>query len=828
MRVLGPAVTSAAMTPYSPAQIRHAYGFDKVSATGMGQKIAIVNAYGNQNIQSDLNTFCNHFGIKTTTVRVIGSNPGGKGNGWDLETSLDVQWAHVVAPDATIILSVAPTENTDDLLAAVDAAVAQGANVVSMSWGATEWSSESAYDTHFNVPNVCFVAASGDSGELPSLPEVYWPAVSPYVIGVGGTSLYLDSNGNRVPGPTGFSEIAWSGSGGGLSIFYNLASWQSGWFNATWPKNRGVPDVSYVADPNTGVYVYCSTYFPPGWYQVGGTSAGAPQWAALIALANQGRTTGISGNGDIYNARVAGIAPTIEALNFHDISSGSNGSDADDMSVVGYDLVTGLGSPVVTGLIPALATPPVVTAPANVTIACTASLNPSVNNALGTATAVNGCGGTSTPTYSDQIIPGNCAGNYTVNRTWSSQDGCGNTGTALQTITVQDTVVPAVTAPPNVTVACTASLDPSVNNLLGTATAVDGCSGASTPTYSDQVIPGNCAGNYTVNRTWSSQDGCGNTGTASQTITVQDTTPPNVTAPADLVLSYTADTSTNSTGVATAQDGCSGVTVTYSDAVTNPGDGTEVTARTWVATDGCGNTASATQIITVNAPLALILPAPSNINATDLVLLTITNTAANPNGSNNALAYQLINPPAGATIDTNGIITWTPTLAQSPSTNIITTVVTTTVVNSLGSTTITTTNSFVVSVSGPYDGLDMLADSDGDGLPNLVEVALGGDPLNPADANDHILKYITQDSGNQYLAMKYKARINAAALQLLYLPEVSADNVAWESDTNHVLVTVTPLDSVFNSVTARDTTPITATQARFIRLHIILSNFLIP
>src|SRR5262249_13878845 len=151
-------------------------------------------------------------------------------------------------------------------------------------------------------------------------------------------------------------------------------------------------------------------------------------------------------------------------------------------------------------------------------------------------------------------------------------------------------------------------------------------SGASTPTYSDQIIPGNCAGNYTIIRTWSSQDGCGNTGAASQTITVQDTTPPNVTAPADLVLSYTADTSTNSTGVATAQDRCSGVTVTYSDAVTNPGDGTQVTTRTWVATDGCGNTASAAQIITVEAPLALILPARSNINATDLVLLTVTNT----------------------------------------------------------------------------------------------------------------------------------------------------------------------------------------------------------
>jgi hypothetical protein len=110
-----------------------------------------------------------------------------------------------------------------------------------------------------------------------------------------------------------------------------------------------------VADPSTGLYVYCSTYNPPGWYQVGGTSAGAPQWAALVALANQGRASGVSGNKDIYSPTVAGTPTTINANNFLDISSGSNGSDPDDMSVLGYDLVTGLGSPVVTGVVPALA-----------------------------------------------------------------------------------------------------------------------------------------------------------------------------------------------------------------------------------------------------------------------------------------------------------------------------------------------------------------------------------------------------------------------------------------------------------------------------------------
>jgi len=349
---VNPAATgTGAAVPYTPVQIRRAYGFDQLTATGVGQTIAIVDAYGNQNIQSDLNAFCIQFGLKTTSVQVIGSNPGGRGNGWDMETSLDVEWAHVVAPDATIILSVAPNASNAGLLAAVDAAVDAGASVVSMSWGGTESSGERSYDYHFSVPNVTFVASSGDSGELPTLPEVEWPAASPYVVGVGGTSLYLDGNGNRIA-----AETAWSSSGGGLSSFYPVPSWQSGW--NTWLLNgasaRGVPDVSYVADPNTGLYVYCSTYSRRGsWFQVGGTSAGAPQWAALIALANQGRASGVNGNNDIYSTTVAGTPPTI-ANNFLDISSGSNGSDQDDFSLVGYDLVTGLGSPVATGVVPAL------------------------------------------------------------------------------------------------------------------------------------------------------------------------------------------------------------------------------------------------------------------------------------------------------------------------------------------------------------------------------------------------------------------------------------------------------------------------------------------
>ena len=256
---------------------------------------------------------------------------------------MDVEWAHAIAPGATIILSVAKSNSYADLLGAVDAAVANGATVVSMSWGGTESSAGPGYDAHF-VSGVTFVASSGDSGELTRGPQVEWPASSPNVVGVGGTSLYLDASGNRVS-----AETAWADSGGGLSSFYVTPPWQTAWQSY---GTRGVPDVSFVADPNTGVYVVYGRYL----YQVGGTSVGAPQWAALVALANQGGTTlGSGANAAIYKlAANPTPPPTINPTYFLDIISGNNGSHQDDYAVAGYDLVTGLGSPWANTLVPAL------------------------------------------------------------------------------------------------------------------------------------------------------------------------------------------------------------------------------------------------------------------------------------------------------------------------------------------------------------------------------------------------------------------------------------------------------------------------------------------
>ena len=330
--------TTSGPRGYSPAQIRHAYGFDQFTSTGAGQMIAIVDAYGSPTIQNDLNVFCKQFGLPATTVKIY--YPQGKplrsDSGWALETSLDVEWAHAIAPQATIVLVVAKTASLSYLLGAVDYAVGLGAKQVSMSWGASEFSSESGYDYHFNRAGVTFCASSGDSGA-----GVDWPAVSPYVVGVGGTTLNLDSSGNVL------SESGWSGSGGGTSAYVAEPSWQVEWQSS---GHRMVPDVSYDADPNTGFPVYDSTAYSgvKGWFQVGGTSAGSPQCAAMMALVNQSRASSLSGaNTPLYQYG----SPSTQPLYFRDVTQGGNGGYGDS---IGYDEVTGLGSPLANDLVPAL------------------------------------------------------------------------------------------------------------------------------------------------------------------------------------------------------------------------------------------------------------------------------------------------------------------------------------------------------------------------------------------------------------------------------------------------------------------------------------------
>jgi hypothetical protein len=311
-----------AVSNFSPTQMQRAYGINQLGGTGAGKTIAIVVAYGDASIVSDLHAFDFQFGLPDPVLTCYPSASVGTNAGWALETALDVEWAHAMAPGADILLVVAPSASLGDLLAAVDYAT-EHADIISMSWGGGEFSSEANYDFHFNHPGKIYLAATGDYG---SGTDYKWPAVSPYVIGVGGTTLTANPDGS-------YTETAWSGSGGGRSLYETRPGFQNGFQNSAY---RTVPDVAFNADPVSGVMVY----YQGGWYPgaVGGTSLSAPCWAGLLAL----------GSGLNLSSLYAKAASDY-TLNFRDITSGSNGGYS---AGTGYDMVTGLGSPKAQNLIP--------------------------------------------------------------------------------------------------------------------------------------------------------------------------------------------------------------------------------------------------------------------------------------------------------------------------------------------------------------------------------------------------------------------------------------------------------------------------------------------
>src|SRR2546426_6624278 len=216
---------SSTVVGLTPSQIRHAYGFDLLSCAssntcGSGQTIAIVDAFNDPNIQSDLNTFDSQFGLPACTTSngcftiATPQGPPRTNRSWALEISLDIEWAHAIAPGAKILLVEAATNSFANLFSAVDFAASQtGVHQVSMSWGGGESSTEVGSDSHFQVTGVTFFASSGDSGH-----GIIYPSASPFVVSIGGTTLTL-GGGNVV------SETAWSGSGGGINPVGRVASY---------------------------------------------------------------------------------------------------------------------------------------------------------------------------------------------------------------------------------------------------------------------------------------------------------------------------------------------------------------------------------------------------------------------------------------------------------------------------------------------------------------------------------------------------------------------------------------------------------------------------
>jgi hypothetical protein len=220
-------------------------------------------------------------------------------------------------------------------------------------------------------------------------------------------------------------------------------------------------------------------------------------------------------------------------------------------------------------------TPPTLSLPADKVLECPGDPR---TNVTGVATALDDCGKV-TVSYSDSITNG-CGGTKVIARTWTATDQCGNTTSAVQTITVRDTTPPALTVPANAVLECPGDISTTRN---GMATGFDAC-GSVTITYSDSISNG-CGGTKVVSRLWTATDACGNATNRLQTLTVRDTTPPALTVPASVVLECPGDISTAKNGTATGLDACGLVTITYSDSISNGCGGTKIVSRLWTATD---------------------------------------------------------------------------------------------------------------------------------------------------------------------------------------------------------------------------------------------------
>jgi subtilase family serine protease len=328
---------TSAPTGYGPADLRSAYGL--ASGGSSSQTIAIVDAYDDKTAEADLGKYRSNYGLPACTTAngcfrkvnqsgVQGSYPANNA-GWAVEISLDLDMASAICPNCHILLVEAKSNSNANLYASVDTAARLGATEISNSYGGNETSTDPSNNVHFNHPGIAITVSAGDSGY-----GVEYPAASPYVTAVGGTTLTRSG--------AGFTESAWSGTGSGCSAYEPKQSWQ----HDTGCARRTVTDVSAVADPNTGVSVYDSncnglqqllgTCFT-GWGTVGGTSASSPIIAGVYALA--GNAASLSYASGLYSAPSGTL---------HDVASGSNGSCGGTYlctAGAGYDGPTGLGTP---------------------------------------------------------------------------------------------------------------------------------------------------------------------------------------------------------------------------------------------------------------------------------------------------------------------------------------------------------------------------------------------------------------------------------------------------------------------------------------------------
>jgi len=384
-------------TCYDPYQVRHAYDIDNLlnaGFTGKGKTIVIVDAFQAPNIAEQLTTYDSFYGLPSlnglggtlnaglgtfTQVAPDGLTPFVVGDpnmtGWAEEISLDVLWAHAIAPGANIVLDLAKSDDEADILSATKYAVDNNlGDVISQSFGGNEscfdsnvLSSQHQVFARATLKHMTLFASSGDYGAAQLncdgtsfVMAASSPASDPLVTAVGGTELHaagycLAARGCKrraSPAPgTYLGEIAWNepaygaATGGGFSVLYRAPLFQK--VETRGGKQRGVPDVAYSAAIDHGVLTYLDIPGDPynGWTTFGGTSVGSPQWAAIAAIADQkaGRRLGFI-NAALY---LYSPFPSGHSKLFHDVTSGDNSAvGVSGFSAgVGWDATTGLGSP---------------------------------------------------------------------------------------------------------------------------------------------------------------------------------------------------------------------------------------------------------------------------------------------------------------------------------------------------------------------------------------------------------------------------------------------------------------------------------------------------
>jgi subtilase family serine protease len=338
-----PLASSSPSGGYGPSDLQSAYSLPS-STAGSGQTVAIVDAYDDSTAEADLGTYRSTYGLPACTTAngcfkkvnqsgVQGSYPSNN-QSWSLEISLDLDMVSAICPECHILLVEGSSNSNANLYAAENTAARLGATEISNSYGGSETSSDPSNDSYFNHPGIAITASSGDGGY-----GVEFPAASPYVTAVGGTTLSRASNAR------GWTETAWSDAGSGCSAYETKPTWQTD----TGCAKRTVADVSADADPNTGVNVYDSNCSQLNsilgncfvdWGVVGGTSVASPVIASVYALAGNGASVDY------------GSYPYSHSSLLYDVTSGSNGSCSPSYlctAGAGYDGPTGLGTPDGTG-----------------------------------------------------------------------------------------------------------------------------------------------------------------------------------------------------------------------------------------------------------------------------------------------------------------------------------------------------------------------------------------------------------------------------------------------------------------------------------------------